>query len=75
MSTILSLVLVLIFIVSTLVVLVIAASFIFGFDFGVRVGDGNIIRQVSPAAITAVLALAVIIASVSLLLLKKLYAG
>lgn len=55
-----------------LVLLALVTSLMFGFSFGVRVGSGNVMREVSPTEFKIVLGFTVTVALVSLVLLKRL---
>lgn len=67
--------LILILLGDVLVLLALVTSLMFGFSFGVRVGSGNDFREVSRMELTIVLGVAVTVALVSSVLLKRLRDG
>jgi hypothetical protein len=75
MNAFLQCVLILILLAAVLVLLTLVASWTFGFSFGVRVGSGNNMREVSRMQLTIIPGVAVIVALVSLVLLKRLRDG
>jgi len=75
MNAFLKCLLILILLADALVLLALAASLMFGFSFGVRVGGGNDFREVSQMELRIVLGVTVTVALVSLVLLKRLGHG
>jgi hypothetical protein len=75
MRVILQVLLVLILLAAALVFLVFAASLMFGFGFGVRVGGTMYFRELSRIELMTILGTTVIVAFVSLVLLKSLRAS
>lgn len=72
MRVILKGLLVLILLAAALVFLVFFASLMFGFSFGVRIGDTNNFRALSRMEFSTILGTTVIVAFLSLVLLKSL---
>lgn len=75
MNAFLKCLLILILMVDGLVLIALVTSLMFGFSFGVRVGGGNVMREVSRMELTTVLGFTVTVALVSLVLLKRLRDG
>ena len=75
MNAFLRCVLILTLLADVLVLFALVTSLMFGFSFGVRVGSGNVMREVSRMETTIVLGVAVTVALLALVLLKKLRDG
>ncbi len=75
MNAFLKCLLILILLADVIVLMVLVASWMFGLSFGVRVGSGNAFREVSIMELTIVLGVAVTVALVSSVLLKRLRDG
>lgn len=75
MKTFLSLLLFATLILTLLVAVAILVSLIAGIHFGVRIGTGNMMRQVTATELIAVIGLLLIVASVCLIFWKRLNAG
>ena len=72
MNAFLKCLLILVLLADVLVLLALATSLMFGFSFGVRVGGGNVMREVSRMELTTVSGFTGTVALVSLVLLKRL---
>jgi hypothetical protein len=71
MNAFLKSLLILILLADVLVLLALVTFLMFGFSFGVRVGGGSVMREVSPMELRIVFGFAVTVALLSLVLLKR----